>query len=385
MANIAFLFMGVSDVSGGGGAERFFADFLSDYQNSRGEHNLFFLADRNSVKNFTAIDKLSKCKNVVPFSIQNNRFKNRLEFLQLARIIIINRIKLIQVPLYGIQYFEVLKRIDKLPSVFRPKIVLTITDSFIPYYYFDKEDKIYNYKKTYGPLFETVKIDAIISWYKLFEDFANKNHIIKSKPSVYVINSRYSSKVFPENITKKNRVVYASRLTAAKKPLMFVEAVNILKQKKFEFKDWKFIIYGKGALENEIRSKVDEYGLNALFELTHHHDLTEAFSQSKCFVSTQDFENFPSLAMNEAMAAGNAIIARNVGQTDLFVKDGKNGILIKEDNEKGLAAAIGDFISNPAFHEQMGLESVKLTKEVHTFSNFKRQIEQFWNNILNKN
>jgi glycosyltransferase involved in cell wall biosynthesis len=385
MQNAAFLFMGVNDVSGGGGAERFFADFLSDYQKSDGKYKLFFIADKSSLKSFNAIDKLRKCRNVLSFNIQDNRFKNYIEFWQLAKLIVFNRIKLLQVPLYGIQYFEVLKRIDKLPAAFRPKIVITITDSFIPYYYFHKEDKIYNYKKIFGPLFESVKIDAVISWYQLFKDFSKRHNIIKSDPGTYVINSRYSSKIFPENPVKKNRIVYASRLTAAKQPLMLVEAVNILNKKKFNFSDWKFIVYGKGALESDIRLMVNRYCLNDLVEVTHHHDLTQAFSESKCFVSTQDFENFPSLAMNEAMAAGNVIIARNVGQTDLFVKDNLNGILLKEDNENGLAAAISDFISNPSLHQKMGMESVRLTKEVHTFSNFKRQIENFWDNILNKN
>lgn len=385
MANIAFLFIGVSDISGGGGAERFFADFLSDYQNTNGKHELFMITDETSLKNFNKVEKLKNCRNVLSFKIISNRFKHRLEYWQLTKLIIKNKIKVLQIPLYGIHYFEIIKRIDKLPKSFRPKIVINITDSFIPYYYFDETDKIYNYKKMFGPLFETVKIDSVISWYKLFEEWSKERNVIKSNPEIFVINSRYTGKKFPLTFNKKNRIVYASRLTRAKKPLMFIQAISILKQKNFNFADWKFIIYGKGELENDIRAKVSEYDLHALVELTHHHDLTEAFSESKCFVSTQDFENFPSLAMNEAMAAGNAIIARNVGQTELFVKDGRNGILLKEDNATGLAHAIREFITNQKLQNSMGAESIKLTKEVHTFSNFKTQMEDFWNAILNKN
>lgn len=385
MANIAFLFIGVSDISGGGGAERFFADFLKDYQEANGTHKLFMITDEISKQNFNKVDKLKDCKNVLSFKIMNNRFKDRLEYWQLAKLIIKNKIKVLQIPLYGIQYYEVVKRIDKLPAIFRPKIVIAITDSFLSYYYFDNEDRIYNYRKMFGPLFDNVKIDAIISWYKLFKEWAIEKKVVKSGPEIYVINSRYTGKKFPETFSKKNRIVYASRLTRAKKPLMLVEAIHILKQKQFDFSEWKFVIYGKGELENDIKTKLKEYDLNELVELTHHHDLTNAFSESRCFVSTQDFENFPSLAMNEAMAAGNAIIARNVGQTDLFVKDGVNGLLLKEDNANGLAHAISTFISDQKLHESMGAESIKLTKEVHTFANFKVQMDNFWNNILNKN
>ena len=86
--------------------------------------------------------------------------------------------------------------------------------------------------------------------------------------------------------------------------------------------------------------------------------------------------------MNEAMAAGNAIISRDVGQTNLFVKDAINGLLLKQDNETGMADAMEYYIRHPEMHDQMGRESVKLTKEVHTFDNFKKQIESFWGRTL---
>lgn len=383
MANIGFLFVGVSDITGGGGAERFFSDFLHDYNKSGGKHKLLLIADKDSVKNFNAIGKFFGDKNVRPFKLAHNRFKNVLEFLRVLKIIVLNNIKIIQVPLYGIQYFEILKRIDKLPAFIRPKIVITIVDSFIPHYYYDENDKLYNYKKMFGPLFEQVRIDAVVSWYELFAKFAAETKVIRSNPPVYVIKSRYSGKKFPGNPQKKRQIMYASRLTPAKKPLMFVEAVSLLKQRGTEIKNWKCYIYGKGVLENEIQNKVKEYGLEDVFVLTHHHDLTEPFSESMCFVSTQDFENFPSLSMNEAMAAGNAIIARDVGQTSWFVKDGVNGILLKKDNAEGLADALEKFITNPELHVKMGKESVRLTKEVHTFENFKCQMEEFWGKILN--
>ena len=111
--------------------------------------------------------------------------------------------------------------------------------------------------------------------------------------------------------------------------------------------------------------------------------MTRVFENSKCFVSTQNFENFPSLSMNEAMAAGNVIISRNVGQTKLFVKDGVNGILLKSDNPTGLAKAIKWFINNPSKHSDMAYESVKLTTQVHNFENFKSQMNFIWDQILN--
>lgn len=382
MANIAFIFTGVNHLAGGGGAERFFSDFFTRYNNSKAEHELFFITDKESLKSFNSIGQLKEKKNRLVYKIVSNRFKNKLEALQVIFLLTVYRIKILQIPLYNIHYYPLIKSIDSLPAFLRPKIVYTITDAFIPHFYNDDAGRGYNFKTTLNGLFQNIKIDAIISWYELFKKFANENKLVKSNPEIYCIQSRYSGKKFDNTKPKKNHIVFASRLTLAKRPMMFVEALRILKEKNAALKDWKFFIYGKGNLELEIQEKLKEYGLTDLVTLSHNSDLTSVFEESKCFVSTQDFENFPSLSMNEALAAGNAIITRKVGQTSLFVKHLKNGLLIEPDNEQGLASSLEYFLLNENLHKTMQSESLRLAYEVHTFENFKSQMNGFWNNIL---
>lgn len=383
MTNVAFLFTGVNNLEGGGGAERFFSDFFTRYNASKPKYKLFFITDKSSLESFHSINELTSSKHVLTYKIISNRFKNKIESLQVITSIIFHRIKLLQIPLYNIHYYPLIKSIDNMPAIFRPKIVYTVTDSFIPHFYHDDQNRGYNFKLILESLFKKVKIDAVISWYELFKTFAQENKIIKSNPEIYCIQSRYSGKIFNNQTTKKNHIVLASRLTLAKQPMLFVEALHLLRQKNIPLNDWKFFIYGQGHLENDIRQKLTDYKLNDMVTVSHEKDLTHVFEESKCFVSTQDYENFPSLSMNEAMAAGNAIISRNVGQTGLFVKDQLNGLLLKEDNAQGLANAIEYYITHPDLHAGMAGESIKMTKEIHTFENFKQQTESFWSKILN--
>jgi glycosyltransferase involved in cell wall biosynthesis len=385
MTNIAFLFTGIGDLSGGGGAERFFSNFFERYNKPGSAYKLFFITDEASLENLNAIGILKDTERVLTYRIFNNRFKNILEAAQLVKLIAFNQIKLIQIPLYHIQYYPLVRSMDRLPVFLRPKLVYTVTDSFIPHYYFEDNGRGYNFKTILTGLFENIKLDAVISWYELFKTFAKEHRLIKSDPEIYCISSRYSDKVFNTTVAKKKHIVFASRLTIAKRPMMFVEALRLLKEKTQNAGDWHFFIYGKGNLEQEIRAKLKEYDLESMVTLTHNPNLTKVFEESACFVSTQDFENFPSLSMNEAMAAGNAIIARNVGQTHLFVQDGVNGLLMKKDNEQGLADALYDFITHPEWLKTMGAESIRLTKEVHTYENFKKQAEDFWQKTLHKN
>jgi glycosyltransferase involved in cell wall biosynthesis len=384
MANVAFLFSGVNGLAGGGGAERFFSGFFEDYNVSGPKHKLFFISDKSSVENFNQIGSLRNRERILTYKLMHNRFKDSLEFAQMVKLIVQHNIKLIQVPLYGVQYYSLLKRLDKLPSAIRPKIVITIVDSFVPHHYLLKNDR-YNFAGVFGGLFNTINIDSVVCWNELFKEFAEKNNIIKSKPQIFPITSRYSVKEFDRSVKKKNHILYAGRFTTAKRPLMFVEALKMLKQRNPAIMDWKCFMYGKGYQEQEIIEKINTYGLNDLITVSHNADLTRVFEESKCFVSTQDYENFPSLSMNEAMAAGNAIIARNVGQTSLFVKHKVNGLLCEPDNEEGLANAIEEYIQRPEQHENMAKESIRLTEEVHTFKNFKTQIELFWDKTLNPN
>jgi glycosyltransferase involved in cell wall biosynthesis len=380
--NVAVFFMGIGDVSGGGGAERFFADFFTDYNKDKTKHNLFLLTDKESVKQFNKIDKVTNSKNVLLFKIWSNRFKNTLESFFLSKLIARNKIKIILIPLYNIHYYPLIERINKMPLSVRPKIVPVIVDYNISYYYFDETKKIYNFKKTFEDLFNTIKVDAVITWYQSFKDFCSKNNIIKSNPKIHTVTSRYSPefKTIPFN-EKQNHIVWAGRLTETKRPLMFLEAINLIKDKSG---DWKFFIYGKGPLETEVRNYIEKNNLSQRVTLSSHKNPKEVFVSTKCFVSTQDFENFPSLALNEAMVAGNAIIARNVGQTDLFVRDNQNGFLLKEDSAQGLANRILEYISLSEVEKQaMYSSSIELTKTVHTYQNFKSQMESIWEEILN--
>ena len=88
MSNVAFIFTGVNNIAGGGGAERFFSDFFTKYNNSNSKHRLFFITDKDSLKSFNSINELISPQNLLTYKIFSNRFKNKLESLQVIFLII---------------------------------------------------------------------------------------------------------------------------------------------------------------------------------------------------------------------------------------------------------------------------------------------------------
>ena len=87
--------------------------------------------------------------------------------------------------------------------------------------------------------------------------------------------------------------------------------------------------------------------------------------------------------MIEAMAAGNAIVAENYGQTSEFVKNGKNGFALDEPaTADAFADAIADYLAHPEKHERMAAQSRQLAIEVHTIDHFADDIMAFWSEVV---
>jgi glycosyltransferase involved in cell wall biosynthesis len=383
MKNVAIYLTGVQNIDGGGGAERFFADFFSIYQSyPNRKFKLFFCCDKMTLNTLKSLDKLKDANNIIVLKNLSNRFKKYGENIDFRLKLKKSKIDILHCANYGRQDF------DRLMSIKRNNTIkiLNIVDCQIPYILNNINDirsAIYNERYIYQP--NKIKFQGVFSWYQKFIEFSLKNKIYNWNPLQKNINSRFTdTHKFKPNHIKKNIIVFASRMHFQKRPDWFIKAVSILRNDlTLDLTEWQFFLFGDGNLSQTIDDMIIEMNLDDIIHRQYSKDLADIFSKSKCFISTQDFENFPSLSMMEAMASGNAIIARNVGQTNLMIKDNKNGYLLSEDTPKGLARKIKKYIllsNNDKINMQN--QSLKLIKEVHNPKSFILQIEEFWITLL---
>ena len=278
-----------------------------------------------------------------------------------------------------------LKIINKLPEFIRPRIVINIVNCYVAQALSSKNHIQHeSMKKTYLPLFNEIEIDGYFCWNRSFKEYVISNDVLKFKPkNIYAINSRFSdvSKFYPE-MNKKKWVVFASRLDEQKHPDWLLKAILILKNNNPELiNGWKFIICGDGPMRKELIDFSIKNGLNEIVDFKIEGEIQKILNYSLIYVSCQDFDNFPSLSMSEAMASGNAIIARNVGQTELFLKNNVNGLYIINDNIDGLVSSLMILLCDINFLKDMGKNSSALIRDVHSFENFVPQIESFWQSV----
>jgi glycosyltransferase involved in cell wall biosynthesis len=127
-----------------------------------------------------------------------------------------------------------------------------------------------------------------------------------------------------------------------------------------------------------VRRAIEALGVDGIVRLRDPVDLRGTLRQSRLFVSTQETENFTSLAMLEAMACGNAILARDVGQTRKFVRPRANGILVASDDPDAVADGLLTYLNHPDLHAAWQMESRRITVEEHCRQNVLAEFEAFW-------
>jgi glycosyltransferase involved in cell wall biosynthesis len=98
------------------------------------------------------------------------------------------------------------------------------------------------------------------------------------------------------------------------------------------------------------------------------HRIQDYLASSRIFVSLQDRNNYPSQALLEAMACGNAIVATDVGSTSKLV-DSSTGIRVNGTPEE-VARALVKLLNHPSQTEQMGEAARKKVTTEHTIEKF---------------
>lgn len=121
-----------------------------------------------------------------------------------------------------------------------------------------------------------------------------------------------------------------------------------------QFKDAIFLVVGEGELEDELQRMTNSLGLGDNFRHTgRRKEIPEILGLTDIFVLPSLFEGLP-LVILEAMAAGKPVIASNISGIPEAVIDGATGILVPSQNEKELAGAILDLLTNSIKRKLMG-------------------------------
>lgn len=166
--------------------------------------------------------------------------------------------------------------------------------------------------------------------------------------NIDVTSNPYQNLYLNENI----KIVAASSLFPIKGLIYLVQAANILKDNKCT----NFCIYilGEGPEYSNLSNQVT---LNNLYDyvklIGRRNDINSWLKYADIFV-LPSLSEAHSIALLEAMRAGIAIIATNVGGNPYTVRDGNEGIIVEPQNAMAIAEALRTLIDSPDLRREMG-------------------------------
>lgn len=213
------------------------------------------------------------------------------------------------------------------------------------------------------------------SFFILKKAFGQKVHLL----SPYVNCSVFQPANFNPCLENAKNLLFVGRLVERKDPITPLLAVKMLKEVEPEI---KLHILGSGPLYPKMLELTKTYNLtkNVIFHglVT---DTSAYLFYNAIFLATSPFTNYPSKSLLEAMSAGLAIIATDVGETHLLIKQFKNGLLIPPKNPAALAQAILLLYRNQDLLRKLSF-AARLTAEENTIENFSDRYLQLLHSVI---
>ncbi|MBM7556922.1 glycosyltransferase [Halanaerobacter jeridensis] len=186
-------------------------------------------------------------------------------------------------------------------------------------------------KLIYRYLFKNAnKIDFLNPYIykKVFEKF---NFLTKEYCSITPCSFINHSRKKLEDMNKKNRIMWMGSFEEQKQPMLLLKAVNEISNFLIK-KEYKVKFYGKGPLENKMRSFIKKNNLDEIVTISFTKNTHKVIEEASIFVSSQKYTNYPSQVLLEAMDNYCIPIATDVPDTELLVTE-KNGFLFNSLDE----------------------------------------------------
>jgi glycosyltransferase involved in cell wall biosynthesis len=144
-------------------------------------------------------------------------------------------------------------------------------------------------------------------------------------------------------------VAFVGRFAPAKNPLLFIEAIGAVRDSGL---DVRARMLGEGPQLADIQRRVRELGLDGVVTVGFSQSPIDQLEQSRVFVSLQTGDNYGSQSLLEAMGAGCAVVASDVGETRRLVTEDVGFVV--DQTRDAVARAIGALVRDPRRAASMG-------------------------------
>jgi glycosyltransferase involved in cell wall biosynthesis len=235
------------------------------------------------------------------------------------------------------------------------------------------------FKKNWEKLIRNASgVSAVSSW--LADKMRTK--IKKQFPLVVIPNVVNTSIFFPGQQHKKQltKFVHVSGLDFQKNPESILEAFAIVKKSGHPF--WLDIF---GPPKKEVEAMVNE--LDLIDEVHFRGEVMQSelsgfFQQADALILYSRYETFGCVII-EANACGLPVIVSNIPVLKEIVKEGENGIFVKENDPQALAEKLLLFINGQVKFDVENIAAIAYSK--YNYGEIGKQFYEWYKEVLKKN
>lgn len=178
----------------------------------------------------------------------------------------------------------------------------------------------------------------------------------------------------PDDVSRDPRhIAFVGRFDVIKNPMLFLEALTHLQHAGLDF---RATMLGEGPLEQEIEAAIRRGGLQDRVQARFEPRPVRVLAQSAVYVSLQTSDNFGSQALLEAMGAGCAVVATDVGETRRLVTP-EVGATVPAD-AGALAQALAAALEHPEATRQQGEAAARIARTQYSADAYAASLEALY-------
>lgn len=155
------------------------------------------------------------------------------------------------------------------------------------------------------------------------------------------------------------------RLEAEKNPLLLLEMMNLLEQRRPG--RYRLTVVGRGQLLEPMQARAVELRIDELVSFRKYvafgDELLDLYRRSNLFVHVSLTEGVPQVLI-ESLATGTAVVATAVGGVPSAVAGGEAGILVPAEDAIALADAVIELTDNDDLRERIVRAGLELSRQV---------------------
>lgn len=168
-------------------------------------------------------------------------------------------------------------------------------------------------------------------------------------------------------------VMFVGRFAPEKSPLLFVDTIHHVRRAGL---DVRAKMLGEGPYLKAVLRRISSLGLDGVISVGFSRTPAQDLSTAGIFVTLQTGDNYGSQSLLEAMGAGCAIVASDVGETRRIVTDDVGFVV--EQTATAVAGAIARLVCDPALMAGMGAAAARVARTRFSASVYSSFLESLY-------